>query len=133
MEFEVAEPLVADENAKAHGHVIVAVDGSPAAANAVDRAADEATLRGVDLEILHAWECKAYDAGDWYDHLLRNRGVGTVRMAAGRARHRRPEPHVTTAIEHGPAEGILPGATERAALLVMGNRGGGGGKACPVT
>jgi nucleotide-binding universal stress UspA family protein len=39
-----------------HGHVVVAVDGSQAADNAVDWAADEAALRGIDLEVLHAWQ-----------------------------------------------------------------------------
>jgi hypothetical protein len=37
--------------------------GFPAAGNAVDRAADEAALRGTAPEILHAWEWKAYEAG----------------------------------------------------------------------
>lgn len=122
----MTEQHATDKTPKAHGHVIVAVDGSPAAGNAVDWAADEATLRGVDLEILHAWEWKAYEASDWYGHLLHNQSTETVHTAAERARHRRPDLHVTTTIEHGPAEDVLTGATERAGLLVMGNRGRGG-------
>ncbi|MDI2129524.1 universal stress protein [Yinghuangia seranimata] len=111
---------------KARGHVIVAVDGSPAAENAVDWAADEAMLRGVDLEILHAWEWKAYEASDWYGHHLHNQGTEVVQTAAERARRRRPDLHVTTTVEHGQAEDVLTGATERAGLLVMGSRGRGG-------
>ncbi|MCF2533822.1 universal stress protein [Yinghuangia soli] len=116
-----------EQNApKARGHVVVAVDGSPAADNAVDWAADEAALRGVDLEILHAWEWKAYEASEWYGFILHNQGTETVQAAAERARRRRPEVKVTTTVEHGQAADILTGAAERAGLLVMGNRGRGG-------
>ncbi|WP_436776442.1 universal stress protein [Yinghuangia sp. YIM S09857] len=108
------------------GHVIVAVDGSPAAENAVDWAADEAALRGTDLEILHAWEWKAYEASDWYGHHLHNQADAVVRAAAERARRRRPELTVTTAIKHGTAREVLTEAAERAGLLVMGSRGRGG-------
>ena len=122
----MSEPHVTEETPGAHGHVIVAVDGSPAAANAVDWAADEAMLRGVDLEILHAWEWTAYEASDWYGQLLHNQGAETVETAAERARRRRPDVHVTTTIEHGYAPDVVTGATERAGLVVLGNRGRGG-------
>ncbi|MDI2125453.1 universal stress protein [Yinghuangia seranimata] len=108
------------------GHVIVAVDGSPAADNAVDWAADEAALRGTELEVLHAWEWKAYEASDWYGHHLYNVSSEVVHKASERARRRRPELKVTTTVEHGPAEEVVTTASGRAGLMVTGSRGLGG-------
>lgn len=108
------------------GHVVAAVDGSPAADNAVDWAADEAAVRGVPLELLHAWDWKAYEASDWYGHHLHHQGTELLRAAAERARHRRPQIEVTNSMPHGPADEILDEAAGRAGLLVMGSRGLGG-------
>lgn len=115
-----------EHTAPPRGHVIVAVDGSPSADNAVDWAADEATLRGTRLEILHAWEWKSHEASDWYGHHLYNQADEVTRAAAERARLRRPALDVTTTIEHGQADEVITTAVERADLTVMGSRGRGG-------
>lgn len=107
------------------GHVVVAVDGSRAADNAVDWAADEAALRGTDLEVLHAWQSKSYEA-DWYARLLYRKAGDLVATAAERARRRRPETTVTTTRVDGKPADVVADAAERAALLVMGSRGLGG-------
>lgn len=114
------------QNLRSTGHVVVAVDGSPAADNAVDWAADEAALRGVALEVLHAWEWKAYEASDWYGHHLHNHGTALLEAAAERARLRRPGTTVTTSMPHGDADEILADAAQHAGLMVTGSRGLGG-------
>ncbi|NUU23510.1 MAG: universal stress protein [Streptomycetaceae bacterium] len=108
------------------GHVVVGVDGSPAADNAVDWAADEAVLRGAALEVLHAWEWTAYEASDWYGHHLYNDATEITQVAAERAMRRRPELTVHTSIVHGSAGQVLADAGERAQLTVLGSRGRGG-------
>ncbi|NUS59292.1 MAG: universal stress protein [Streptomycetaceae bacterium] len=107
------------------GHVVVAVDGSEAADNAVDWAADEAALRGTDLEVLHAWQPRSYEA-DWYARLLYRKAGDLVATAAERARRRRPEAAVTTTRVDGKPADVVADAAGRAALLVMGSRGLGG-------
>ncbi|MDI2129531.1 universal stress protein [Yinghuangia seranimata] len=106
--------------------VIVGVDGSDSARNAVDWAADEAVLRGTTLELLHAWEPKSFESHDWYGELLHDAGVDTLQRHAVQARERCPGLTVTTNIVHEKDTDALDTASERAALLVVGRRGLGG-------
>ncbi|MDI2125444.1 universal stress protein [Yinghuangia seranimata] len=106
--------------------VVVGVDGSDYARNAVDWAADEAALRGSPLELLHAWEPKAFEPHDWYGELLHDAGVDVLQRHAAQARERQPGIAVTTDIVHEKDTDTLEAASERAALLVVGRRGLGG-------
>lgn len=115
-----------EETDRPSGHVIVAVDGSPAADNAVDWAADEAALRGTGLEILHAWEWKPYEGHEWYGERILAVSDDILDAAVARARRRRPDLPITATVEHGIAEEVVARAGDRAGLLVMGSRGRGG-------
>ncbi|MDI2125430.1 universal stress protein [Yinghuangia seranimata] len=112
--------------AAAAGQVVCGVDGSDAARHAVDWAADEAALRATGLELLHAWEPKAFQRHDWYGELLHDAGVEALQHYAERARTRRPGLTVTTDIVHDKAAAVLEEASTRAGLLVVGRRGLGG-------
>ncbi|UGQ12687.1 universal stress protein [Yinghuangia sp. ASG 101] len=115
-----------EDNDRTSAHVIVAVDGSPAADNAVDWAADEAALRGTRLEVLHAWEWKPYEGHEWYGEQLLGVSDDILEAAVTRARARRPELAITATVDHGVAEEVVGRAGDRAGLLVMGSRGRGG-------
>lgn len=113
-------------SSEAGDHVVVGVDGSHFARHAVNWAADEAVLRGARLELLHAWDPKAFGAHDWYGDLLRDAGAETLRTEAARVRRWHAELTVTTQMAHGNAATVLADASTRAGLLVVGRRGLGG-------
>ncbi|WP_436778342.1 universal stress protein [Yinghuangia sp. YIM S09857] len=56
---------MATDSLPAAGHVACGVDGSNFAQHAVDWAADEVVLRGIDLRLLHAWEPMAFEPHKW--------------------------------------------------------------------
>ncbi|MYS79178.1 universal stress protein [Embleya scabrispora] len=108
----------------ARGHVVVGFDGSPGAEHAVDLAADEATRRNTTLEILHALTWVEFaGADDRFGQQLRENARAIVDRGAERARRRRPDLSVSTTVELAHAVDALEAASERAALLVVGNRG----------
>lgn len=108
------------------GPVICGVDGSLYAQHAVDWAADEAVLRGTDLQLVHAWEPRAFEPHDWYGGLVRDAGIEALQHHAAQARIRRPDLRVTTDVVHAKAPDALEEASTRAGLLVVGRRGLGG-------
>lgn len=108
------------------GRVVVAVDGSPAAANAVDWAVDEAHLRDATLEVVHAWETPAGEGGAWAERVLTRQGDEIVRSAAERARRRRRDVIVASSVRRGEPGDVLAAAARGAELTVMGSRGRGG-------
>lgn len=108
------------------GPVICGVDGSLFAQHAVDWAADEADLRGTDLELVHAWEPRAFEPHDWYGGLVRDAGIEALQHHAAQARIRRPGLKVTTDVVHAKTADVLENASTRARLLVVGRRGLGG-------
>lgn len=108
------------------GPVICGVDGSLFAQHAVDWAADEAFLRGTDLELIHAWEPRAFERHDWYGGLVRDAGIEALQHHAAQARLRQPDLKVTTDVVHSKAPDVLEDASTRAGLLVVGRRGLGG-------
>ncbi|MFD0332129.1 universal stress protein [Streptacidiphilus monticola] len=108
--------------------VVVAVDGSRAAEQAVTWAANEAVLRGAALRLVHASLWERYEAGtehDANDSSVRARDAArqmlTDQADAARAAH--PGLHVTTETLAQETVPALLEAGREAALLVMGIRG----------
>ncbi|WP_329326621.1 universal stress protein [Streptomyces sp. NBC_01689] len=94
-------------------HVIVGVDGSLIAVRALDRAAEEALLRGAPLDIVYAVS-DPDEAGP------------VLASAAARVRERHPGLPVTaSAFQGGPVQALARHGQD-AALTVIGTRGLGG-------
>ncbi|WP_436776462.1 universal stress protein [Yinghuangia sp. YIM S09857] len=104
--------------------VVAAVDGSPAADNALDWAADEAHLRGAALEVVHAWD--ETPKGHWTEGILSQQADEIVRTAAERVRRRRVGLTVTSSVLRGEPGDVLTEVGHGADLVVMGSRGRGG-------
>jgi nucleotide-binding universal stress UspA family protein len=109
--------------------VVVAVDGSDGAAEAVNWAADDAARRQVPLRIVHVYEPWPYD-------LTRNtterpdgvtQGAGRILGAAQTlAAQRRPGLTVTIELLEGHPGGVLRDLTGPGVEMVVGRRGLGG-------
>lgn len=111
------------------GRIVVGLDGSPAAARALDFAFEEAHLHGVPLTAVCAWPREVaatlsapfVDAGGM-------RGMAEVRfgrlLAPWQERH--PEVRVEERFTAGHPAEVLTAAAESARLLVVGARGLGG-------
>ncbi|HET6684346.1 MAG TPA: universal stress protein [Gaiella sp.] len=118
------------------GKIVVGVDGSAHAAAALRWAAEEAALRSVRLEVVHAWTfvpvATPADSGlvpmAWTDNvelLDVTRRAAEDAAAAQVAEVLGPDQEATiTVVENGPAEALLAAAAD-ADLLVVGNRGRG--------
>ncbi|MDI2124762.1 universal stress protein [Yinghuangia seranimata] len=103
------------------GHVVVGVDDSPAAAEAVTVAAEEAARAALPLEIVHAVDPARYrdrsgPAAYTDAHTL-------VDRAAEAARRLAPWLDVETTVVHSAPDDALLGASDTAALVVVGSRG----------
>ncbi|GAA2634489.1 universal stress protein [Streptomyces axinellae] len=116
-------------HAPASERVVVGVDGSPHSLRALDRAADEAGRRGVELEVL----CGAVPPRrsvvpetDSDRERMRHAGHEVAEAAAERARARVPGILVTASGVSEPAPDALVRASHTAALTVVGTRGHGG-------
>lgn len=114
------------------GPVVVGVDGSPSALAAVDTAAREASLRGVELRVVHAFLWPAMHAppgssplgpptGALYETVER-----IVAEAVERARSRAAGLHVSHAVIAGEASTALRAESRTAQLIVVGHRGSAG-------
>ncbi|MFD1659246.1 universal stress protein [Streptomyces caeni] len=91
-------------------HVTVGVDGSAVSVRALDRAAEEAALRALGLEIVYA-------VPD------RDEAEPVLASAAARVRRRHPEVPVTTLGAEGHSAAALVERARHAALTVVGCRG----------
>ncbi|TWV56742.1 universal stress protein [Streptomyces misionensis] len=110
--------------------VVVGVDGSEESLRAVDRAADEAALRGAPLRLVHAslWEryegaLIAQEVGRPAEEVMAQDVLGA---AERRAHRRRPGLAVTTAVLAEEPEFGLVNESSLARLLVLGRRGRSG-------
>ena len=132
----VVVPEGARQGAATRG-VLVGVDGSPAAAVAVDLAAEAAARSGVPLTILSAWSVpvtggwinSSWDAGGsdltWSD-ALRDAATALVDQSAAGVRSRHPDLTVAVAVSHSTAAQALVTEGRDAELVVVGSRGRGG-------
>jgi nucleotide-binding universal stress UspA family protein len=128
------------------GPVIVGVDGSPSALDAVDEAAAEAVRRGVSLRVVHAYVwpllgsaldpvpvgglpaggAGASGAGMAAEGGLHKEAEQFVAEALTRAREQQPGVQATGRVITGPAAAVLLEVARGASLIVVGDRGLGG-------
>jgi nucleotide-binding universal stress UspA family protein len=106
--------------------VVVGVDGSPDAAQALDWAAEEARIRGATLEVVYALFCRS-DLLTQYPKLL-GAEQSVLDSAMARARQLQPTIEVTGWMAEPPAAKALIDSSTGADLLVLGCRGLGGFK-----
>ncbi|WP_331767927.1 universal stress protein [Embleya sp. NBC_00896] len=107
------------------GHVVVGVDGSPAALSAVAQAALEAANRGLPLEIVSAWLVPS--DGEWasYAGRIRREAQEAAEAAAAHARALFPQIWTIARVRRGAAHEVLLASAEHASLVVVGSRGHG--------
>ncbi|MGW3354386.1 universal stress protein [Streptomyces bungoensis] len=110
--------------------VVAGVDGSEPSLRAVDRAADEAALRGAPLRLVYAslWEryeggSVARDVGEPDEEVM---AEDVVRAAERRARTRQPTVHVTGEVLPEEPEYALVRESRSARLVLLGCRGRSG-------
>jgi nucleotide-binding universal stress UspA family protein len=111
--------------------VVVGVDGSKGAEEAVAFAAKEAVLRKLPLLVVCAWEIPALaDMSlaplDVVAEGLAQEARGIVARAIAQATALEPSLHCESEVREGQAADVLLGAAQGAALLVVGHRGLGG-------
>jgi nucleotide-binding universal stress UspA family protein len=114
------------------GAVVVAVDGSEHAEDALAWAADHAALHHRPLAVVSVWEPVP---SMWLDTTginhtvlyaeLASAGADRVKVAAEKARSLHPELSIETAVGRGDVRGELLRLSKRASLLVLGSRGRG--------
>jgi nucleotide-binding universal stress UspA family protein len=115
-----------------HVHpVVVGVDGSAASLDAVDRAAQEATLRGRRLHIVHAISpyrtaTHGPDAARPPADVRHHEAEYIIADAVGRAKADNPDMPVTGEVITGTATAVLLRLSYAACLVVIGSRGRGG-------
>lgn len=118
------------------GRIVVGVDGSKCAEEALDWALEEAGRRGLDVEVVLAWQVPAialatpvpYESLD-PDGRLAAEARTTVTEIVDGARERGAIPagvEVSSRAVEGPAARSLVSAAQDAAMLVTGRRGTGG-------
>lgn len=115
------------------GSVVVGVDGSEPAAEALDWAVAEASRLGVGLHILSAREVFAAATPldgtlAWSEAAIAEAGDDTDRIveeALTTAREAAPDLQITQSRPWGGAARVLVEASERARLIVLGHRGRG--------
>jgi nucleotide-binding universal stress UspA family protein len=114
--------------------IVVGVDGSQCAHDALARAANEAALRGARLRVVCAWEVPpAAYAGGFAPPIdeaalagLRENAEAVVREAVAEVHRAQPSLACEGEVLEGqPAEVLLAEARD-ASLIVVGNRGRGG-------
>ena len=111
------------------GQVVVGVDDSPEAADAVGFAFAQASARGLGLVALHAWWVDPVLLApsmpvDWNEMGAANRGAIDGILAPWRARC--PEVKVARVLARMSTADALVTASSEAELLVVGSRGRGG-------
>jgi len=102
--------------------VVVGVDGSAGALDALRWALDEAALRGGTVEVVHAWQYPPMGAYGSTAAGTEPARAAAAAAAAEAARHA-PDVPIQTAVPFGPTTQMLVDAAEGADLLVVGARG----------
>ncbi|MFI6289139.1 universal stress protein [Streptomyces sp. NPDC051018] len=115
-----------------NGPVVVGVDGSPSSLAAVETAAREARLRGLGLQVVHAfiWPNMHVPLGPSpmgpRDGGLRNIAERVLSEAVELARRVEPDVEVTSDLVGGEPLTVLEAQSRTASLVVVGSRGMGG-------
>jgi nucleotide-binding universal stress UspA family protein len=111
--------------------IVVGIDGSDHAKEALRWALDEARLRGASLEVVHTWFLPAYTGYGYTAALIEPQGLidaatetleKTVDEVCGSAR----DVQVERKVVQGAAAEVLATEAAGADLLVVGSRGHGG-------
>ena len=107
--------------------IIVGVDGHEPSQVALDWAIDEASMRGLPLELVYARPIYPRDPTAAYagPEVTDAHSVELLRVAADHVRALAPRLAVITRAERGAALDVLVDASRRAALVVVGARGHG--------
>lgn len=124
--------LIARGKLRAHGPVVVGVDGSTGSSQAVEFALAEAAARGAELVAVSAWSAHlssrtedalplVYDASD-----IEATQARLLREALADGRQRWPRVVVREEVRHGRPAPLLLQASAGAQLMVVGARGRGG-------
>ncbi|MFG2041871.1 universal stress protein [Dactylosporangium sp. NPDC048998] len=109
------------------GRVVVGVDGSGHARDAVRFAFEQAAFRRAGLTALHAYQVPAAITADRYElEGMRDAERRVLSESIAGCRETYPEVDVRTDIAAGRAAGVLVRASAGAQLLVVGARGRGG-------
>lgn len=108
------------------GPVVVGVDGSESSIRATQAAAVEARLRGVRLQVVHAYGMPAWEPPLGFPpDRLRATAEQVAADAAACALAEEPEAEVIAEVEQGDPLVVLEAHSRAAALVVVGNRGRG--------
>ncbi|MGW4472697.1 universal stress protein [Nonomuraea sp. NPDC004354] len=112
-----------------NGHIVVGVDGSPEALNAVRWAADEAMRRACPLRIVHVTGVYAYDIPPrevvQAFATPEDYGRAVLDDAGALARRRHPDLPIGSVLGEGVIADVLRQAATEATALVVGSRGYG--------
>lgn len=116
------------------GRVVVGVDGSPLSETALAFGYEEASMRGVGLTALHAWDTPVLDAGGRGAGLphetVREIGAAEESVVLSESlagyREKYPDVDLRQRVDHQKAAKALIAASAGAELLVVGSRGRGG-------
>lgn len=112
------------------GVIVVAVDGSPGSAVALDFAIDEALLRGSKLRLVSAWEippavlASVVAGKEFYEDFLNN-AMRVVQESAAYVEKRAPQLEHEEVVAEGQAGKVILENAKDAELLVVGRRGHG--------
>jgi nucleotide-binding universal stress UspA family protein len=107
------------------GHVVVGVDGSPAALSAVTQAALEAANRRLPLEIVGAWTLPEDGQLDAYAEQLRREAEDATEAAAAHVHALYPKVWTIARVRRGAPHEVLLASAAHASLVVIGSRGHG--------
>jgi nucleotide-binding universal stress UspA family protein len=114
------------------GGVVVGVDGSGLSVEATGFAFEQASQRGLDLTVLHAWDPTLYTSAvalsalvdTWQDVEVGEELVTSEAIAGWAEKY--PDVEVRTQVLPGRPADMLVDASETAVLVVVGSRGRGG-------
>ena len=127
-------PVVVVRGQGGHDRIAVGIDGSDQAARALEFAFDEASRRGWELRVVHAWDvavigfdadASTYPEGGILDDVRDAETRLSSEILAGHGAGY-PDVHVDVQVRRGSPARVLVDASADCDLLVTGSRGRGG-------
>lgn len=108
--------------------IIVGVDGSPSANKATEWAAQEAELRGVTLELIHAWNYPNLGYGGYVAVLedFEKDARAVLDDVTATVRQAHPALALISTLVQGPTAQTIIDKASQADMVVVGSRGKGG-------